>query len=94
MIPNELKIKLGTTIVWTNEDKYPHNLMIYDKSDPNLQEKNIIRSQNFYQGESFNYTFNNRGTFIVKDVYSSPMRGTITASVVAELEPLETIVVE
>lgn len=85
MIPNEIKIKAGTTVIWTNEDDYPHNLMIYDVSIQKLEEKDIIRSQNFYQNQSFNHTFTEKGEYVVRDVYSGSMHGEVTASIVMNI---------
>jgi plastocyanin len=95
MEPSEITIKAGTTIIWQNEDTYPHNLMIYKKTITDLKEEDIIRSNNFYENESFEYTFVEKGEYVVRDVYSGTMRGEITAEVVQTTgTELGTIIVE
>ena len=95
MVPSEIKIESGTKIIWQNEDVYPHNLMIYKKTAEPLTEEDIIRSQNFFSNESFEYIFVEKGEYIVRDVYSGTMRGEITADVVATTgTELGTIIVE
>lgn len=79
MEPSEISIKQGTKVIWKNEDASPHNLMIYKKTYE-LKEEDIIRSQNFYENESFEYTFAEKGEYIVRCVYS----GTMQAKVVVE----------
>lgn len=93
-LPGELNIKKGTTIIWTNMDKSPHNLIIYDMKDPDLTDDDLTRSENINPGDSYQYTFDKRGTFIVKDVYSGQMRSLITASVVLDINAGTLVVVE
>ncbi|MBW2993294.1 cupredoxin domain-containing protein, partial [Candidatus Woesearchaeota archaeon] len=78
-LPAELTINMGTTIIWTNLDKSPHNLIIYDTKDPDLKDEDLTRSENINSGETYQYTFDKRGTFMIKDVYSGQMRTLITA---------------
>jgi plastocyanin len=95
MEPSEITVNSGTTLIWQNEDIYPHNLMIYKKTITDLKEEDIIRSQNFYENESFEYTFVEKGEYVVKDVYSGTMKGEITADVVKTAgTELGTIIVE
>jgi len=74
--PSEIKIKTGTTVVWYNKDTYPHMLMIY-KETYELKDDDIVKSPNFYENESFRYTFTDKGNYLVRDVYSGTMRATI-----------------
>ncbi len=93
-LPDELAIEKGTTIIWTNLDKSPHNLIIYDIKDPDLTDDDLTRSENILPGETYQYTFDKRGTFMVKDVYSGQMRSLITASVVLDADAGTLITVE
>jgi len=50
--PATLTIKSGATVTWANEDPVPHNI----KSD-------TFNSEVFNKGESFQFKFNNTGTY-------------------------------
>jgi len=50
--PSTLTIKKGTTVIWTNEDSIPHKI----KSD-------TFNSEIINKGESFQFKFNNKGTY-------------------------------
>jgi len=52
--PQELRITVGTKVVWKNEDSVNHNV-ISDKGD--------FASRLLAKGESFESTFNSKGTF-------------------------------
>ena len=82
MVPSQINITVGTTVKWINQGETPRNLMIYDGSINDLREENVIRSQNFYSGESFSYTFTEKKTYTIRDVYTGSMRGEITAEAV------------
>jgi plastocyanin len=77
MEPSEIKISVGTNVRWTNEGTWTRNLMIYDSSIKDLKEEDIVRSQNILANESFSYTFDKKGEYIVKDVYTYALRGTV-----------------
>lgn len=53
--PNELTIRSGEKIVWTNQDSAPHTIT----SDLG----NELTSKRLNKGESFSYTFNNAGIY-------------------------------
>jgi plastocyanin len=78
MEPSEIKISVGTNVRWTNEGIWARNLMIYDANIKDLNEGDIVRSQNILTNESFSYTFDKKGTFTVKDIYTYSIRGTVT----------------
>ena len=82
MNPDELTISVGTTVRWINEGKWARNLMIYDASIEDLKEEDVVRSQNILTDESFEYTFEKPGEYIIKDIYKYSVRGQITAEVV------------
>lgn len=50
--PSVLTVKAGTAVVWTNEDSAPHRI----KSDS-------FNSGNLNNGMSFEFKFNDKGTF-------------------------------
>lgn len=52
--PAEMKIKVGETVTWTNEDSAPHTATASDGS---------FDSKNLSQGQSFSFTFDKAGTY-------------------------------
>ena len=50
--PAALTVKQGTKVIWTNSDSAPHKI----KSD-------TFNSTDLNQGDKFEFTFNNKGTF-------------------------------
>jgi plastocyanin len=50
--PSVLTVKQGTKVTWTNQDSAPHQI----KSE-------TFNSDSLGQGESFNFTFSNKGSF-------------------------------
>jgi plastocyanin len=51
--PATLTIKRGAIVTWTNDDSATHTVVI----------TGVTNSGNIKSGQSFNYTFNNVGTF-------------------------------
>ena len=68
----ELRIKMGDTVVWTNQDNVMHTVT----SDSG----NELDSEFLSKGESYTSTFNTRGTY---DYYCSP-HPYITGTIVVE----------
>lgn len=71
--PRTLSIKQGTTVIWTNEDSIIHTVT----SGTRNNESGIFDSGNMSGGQTFSYTFNDKGTF---DYFCRPhpgMDGTI-----------------
>jgi len=61
-------IEKGTTIVWENKEKNKHKLTLYG----------LVQSPILYQGDSFNYTFNEVGEYVyVCAIFKRQIRGTI-----------------
>ena len=50
--PEAIRIEAGTTVTWTNEDDFPHNVHLLDGSD---------RTQDLPVGESASITFDESG---------------------------------
>lgn len=53
--PSNLQVRVGTTVTWTNKDTAPHTVTFRDSS---LTSSGILR-----QGDTYNYTFTQPGTF-------------------------------
>ena len=71
--PNDLTIKKGTTITWTNQDSVKHDVMT-DVSGKGPSSELLAK------GESYSYTFDEVGTF---SYHCSPhpyMKGSITVT--------------
>jgi plastocyanin len=69
--PKEIEIKVGTTVFWTNSDK-SRNYQVYEKSSN--QKFNSGQIKPF---ESFNYTFNEPGTYRFNDAVFTFMNGVV-----------------
>ncbi len=66
--PQEIMIKAGTAVVWTNEDLSPHALR---------ETTGKFVSSNLKQGDSFSHNFNRRGTYNYLCTIHPHMKGTI-----------------
>jgi len=64
--PATLNVDPGTTVVWTNNDQVPHNVVGDSFTSPTLNP-----------GDTFSYTFNDEGTFSYKCTFHPQMTGTI-----------------
>ena len=66
--PKNVEVKKGSVITWTNADKdrASHLLLITD-ADENGQRK-LIRTPNLAYLDTYSYTFNNTGIFLVYDL--------------------------
>ena len=67
--PNTITIKKGTTVTWINQDSTIHTV----KSD-------TFNSPDLNQGDKFQFTFNNAGTFN----YSCGIHPSMTGKIVVE----------
>lgn len=52
--PKNITIKTGTTVTWTNEDSAVHTI---------TSDTNAFNSMNLNRGETFQFQFNNVGTY-------------------------------
>lgn len=68
-VPASITIPRGTTVTWTQEDSVPHTVTGTGFDSGSLS-----------QGETFSYTFNERGTFNYACSIHSGMSGTITVT--------------
>lgn len=69
--PASLSVKVGTTVVWTNNDSTPHTVSADDGS---------FDSGSMSKGGNFSYTFNTPGTVTYNCAFHKSMRGSITVT--------------
>jgi plastocyanin len=55
----EITIQAGTTVTWTNEDSFPHTVTSGTRDNPS----GLFDSGNVAQGETFQFTFKEPGTY-------------------------------
>ncbi len=67
--PGTLTVKAGTTVVWTNQDSVQHQI----KAD-------TFNSQRLNQGDSYQFTFSQKGTYS----YSCAIHPSMTGTVIVE----------
>ena len=62
-----IKIKLGSTVVWTNQDTVEHTIMTGNMDDSQSHstsdDKSELMSPVLKNGESYSYTFNEVGNY-------------------------------
>jgi plastocyanin len=66
--PKEVKIKVGTTITWSNRSDAEHNVTF---------DKNSKVNMDFKPNKSVSYTFTKAGTFTYHCEYHPYMKGTV-----------------
>jgi len=70
--PKEINISSGTTVVWTNNNGASNKVHMI------VSQTNIFRSERLYYGESFNFTFKEKGTYKYFDpIYKSELGGLV-----------------
>ena len=68
-VPNEVNIKAGETVVWTNEDSAPHTV---ESSDGTLKSDELSKS------DTYSYTFTKPGKYgYICGIHPS-MKGSVT----------------
>ena len=65
--PQDLKVKAGTTVIWTNEDDIPHTVV----------SPNNFRSKPLDSDDKFSFTFTTPGTYKYFCSLHPHMTGTI-----------------
>jgi plastocyanin len=74
--PQALKVKSGTTVVWTNYDTKPHRVA----SNPDLAHKDLPEldsKTNFDTNGTYRFTFEKPGTYGYHDELNPEINGTI-----------------
>ncbi|MBI4154554.1 cupredoxin family copper-binding protein [Candidatus Woesearchaeota archaeon] len=67
--PQDLKIKVGTTVIWTNQDSASHTVTSSDKT---------LDSPDLSKGQTFSYTFTTLGVYNYICSIHPYMKGTVT----------------
>ncbi len=67
---DDITVKKGTTVTWTNKDSAAHTVTADDGNGPN--------SQTLAQGDSYSFKFDKAGTFKYHCQIHSSMTGTVT----------------
>jgi plastocyanin len=71
--PISITVKVGTTVTWTNADQDPHTVTSDGKSGP-------LNSKPLNQGDTFQYTFSQAGTFSYLCTIHPFMTATVTVT--------------
>jgi plastocyanin len=62
-VPQTLTVTPGTTVMWTNNDSAPHNVVATDSIASDATTTSQFRSATLVQGDSFSFTFEKAGTY-------------------------------
>ena len=74
--PATVKIKKGQSVTWVNEDTVPHQVA----ADPYPTHASLpeLHSTSLNQGDSYTFTFENKGKFTYQDpLYPTTLKGTV-----------------
>ncbi len=69
--PDNITVKTGTTVTWTNDDSVVHTVTANDGS---------FASDSLAQGKSYSHTFNTPGTYKYRCVIHPNMTGIVTVT--------------
>ncbi|HUB96296.1 MAG TPA: cupredoxin family copper-binding protein [Stellaceae bacterium] len=69
--PNNLTVKAGTTITWTNKDDEPHTVV-------SAADRPLFKSSALDTDDSFSFTFDKPGTYKYFCSIHPRMQGTVT----------------
>lgn len=69
--PSSLNVTAGTTVTWINRDNVTQNV---------VSDSGLFDSGNLTNGMSYNYTFNQTGTYPYHSSISPSMKGTIVVT--------------
>ena len=69
-VPETLTVAAGTTVTWINKDDVLHN----------VTAEGFTSSNNFGEGETYSYTFDQAGTFDYECTLHPGMEGTIVVA--------------
>lgn len=76
-VPNTITINKGDSITWVNQDSALHSTTQDAKQ----------WSSNLEQGQSFNFVFNQAGTYTYNCIFHPSMRGTVTVADTGAVDP-------
>lgn len=69
--PVTLNVQVGTTVTWINRDPHPQDV---------VSDSGLFNSGNLTNGQSYNYTFNQTGSYLYHSSIHPSMNGTIIVS--------------
>ena len=72
--PVTLNVQVGTTVTWINKDPHPQDV---------VSDSGLFNSGNLTNGQSYNYTFNQNGSYPYHSSIHPSMDGTIVVSTAA-----------
>jgi len=81
--PETLSVEKGTTVVWTNKDTVPHNVVSPTFTSPTLNP-----------GQSFSYTFNDDGSFSYRCTFHPQMKGTVLVGTAAQTQATQSDILQ
>ncbi len=70
--PMSIKVKVGTTVTWTNQDSVHHTVTVDEGEGP--------KSDSFGKGETYTYKFTKAGTFTYHCEPHPYMHGTVVVT--------------
>jgi plastocyanin len=73
---NKMTVSVGTKLSWRNTDSWPHQMSVI--SGKGLDTILHGRSERLQQNGLWEFTFNEKGKFVVKDTFSGDMRMNVT----------------
>lgn len=71
-----MKVSTGTTLFWKNFDTWPHQLAV--EQGRGFDTKRLGQSGRLLEGGVWEYTFRDKGVFLVRDTFSGSMRMNVT----------------
>ncbi|WUJ67907.1 cupredoxin family copper-binding protein [Kribbella soli] len=71
--PQNITVKVGTTVTWTNDDQDPHTVTSQNGSGP-------LKSSTLQNGDKYQYTFTKAGTFDYLCTIHPFMTGTVVVT--------------
>ncbi|MBW2972614.1 hypothetical protein KY359_06260 [Candidatus Woesearchaeota archaeon] len=76
MSETAMTVTAGTTLAWKNYDSWPHVLAV--ETGSGWDTVRHAKSEQLLDGGVFEYTFEETGEFLVRDLFSGKMRMTVT----------------
>ncbi len=73
---NVMTVSAGMTVSWKNMDTFPHVLAV--ETGKGFDTVRHAKSPQIVSGAVWSYTFNDKGTFLVRDLFSGSMRMNVT----------------
>jgi plastocyanin len=71
--PASITVKVGTTVIWTNGDQDPHNVI-------SQQSRGPLRSPTMNKGNTYKYTFTKTGRYAYVCTIHPSMTGTVVVT--------------